>query len=247
MIVALFIAALLLIAFAGCAGSPSTINESGPATTERAGASATTGAGTTGATTSGPNVGVAAASDWVTFSSDYISLQLPDSFKGGDPRDPATLAELDALADRNPDPEMVDVVHRWVEEIRSSVEDGPPSSVSELEMFSEPDAQGRMAQVIVGQVTPHDGWSLQDYVDDFMEMGAEDGVTLAFQTEDRAYFIVPNAGFDPNEKVPQHQVIIMGGDIPYRVFYTFDGPSNPALDEIFRASAKTIRVGPPAS
>jgi hypothetical protein len=190
----------------------------------------------------GPN-GNGSSSKWVTFRSGWISLELPDTFKGGDPRDPNALSALRALAARHPEPAVKENLLEYLDSLESDIKSGW-SSV-ELIVWSEPDAQGRMAEVQALVPPAHDGWGFQDYVDDQLAWGPDSGLKLEAQTQSEAYFTYLGPGLTPeDDTVRMYQVLVMAGEAPDIVWYTYDQPTNSDLDKIFRESAKTIKVLP---
>jgi hypothetical protein len=189
--------------------------------------------------------GESASADWVTFEGQSVSLDLPKSFKGGDPRDPDVIAALEKIAARNPNPTFA---KNWA----SYLEDLPMSAagvLTELAAWGEPNAYGHMAMVTVKR-TELEGWAEWTSLQEFAQMGVvlnhppDYSYTVESMTENRAFVVVRDA----YEKAPEdvlfyYQVILTDGKYLYTIFYNFDAESNTALDAVFRASAGSIVVG----
>jgi hypothetical protein len=179
-------------------------------------------------------------SGWVTFKSASLSLALPDSFSGGDPRDPKVLASLEAIAAHSTDAKAAQVAHDWLEGIRPLVAEGSYIEPPDLAMLDQPDPQGRLARVEVSPRTPVDGWSIKEYVNE-MRIGFPD-LTVESMTQDRAWCLARLPIPGSTEGLVELVVFVMRGEQPYTVTYIWSEGVDQSMGPIFRESAKTIVV-----
>lgn len=165
---------------------------------------------------------------WKTFRGDSISLALPDYFTGGDLSDPATLAFLMEI--RNT------ATGLDVESMMKAAMRG-----MELFMLDEPNADGYSANVSASRQPLPESMTLEQAVELFVNSYPKAKVESV--TGNRAYLISPSLpGEAPMDATLQHFAIIIAGSDLCIVCYTFDDPSNAALDSVFRTSAETISV-----
>lgn len=201
--------------------------------------------------------------DWVTFENYWVSLQLPDSFKGGDPYDSEVLTMLEEMAADNPDPAVAAVVLESVEDWREQAIRDPWVRGQVLLLWGEPNADGEMPMVEV--LPPFDpdpkflSWeddrysmTLEEYV---AELEGTSSMTLEALGVDRAFFVGQDRSFwddysdvlegdddEPISLFPQYLVVLKAKLGIGEVAYTFDDASNTALAAIFRASAESIVI-----
>jgi hypothetical protein len=166
-------------------------------------------------------------SEWVTFEGRSVSLALPDTFVGGDPNDPEVLAVL-AKAQGSPGPHS-DLASYDLLMADGSNFSGVPADV----------------QVFVPAAGPTP--AMPDLLDQFLgsleQSGLQDAESIVEEvTDDRAYIDVrfSLAGVPGAQR--QHFALLRGDSWMCVVIYTFDDPSNTALEEIFRQSSETIVV-----
>jgi hypothetical protein len=179
----------------------------------------------------------AVPSEWVTFETDWITLRLPDSFRGGDPLDPEVMAVLEEVAAHNPDPSAAANWQAYLEGLKVDLESG---AGLQLMMWGEPNAEGRMPMVDVSRTRLPDGQSLEEWMESVGDGYPDPEVTVETLADDRAYMVLRTEGW--GLPLVAHIVAIKVGPTLYQVFYALDDPSNTALDLIFRTSARTIVV-----
>jgi hypothetical protein len=194
-----------------------------------------------------PGVRDADTSAWVTFEGDGISLRLPATFVGGDPRDPLVLAALEKRAAGNPIPALREELLSIVDYYREEAEAADPFLDLKLVAWGEPNSEGRMPSVNVDTDVRRTDQSMQAHVDEYCRLpGAE--VTVESVAEDRAYCVRRRQVKDSetNKRVwALEHIVFRFADPSFGrvVLYGFDSESDTALDQIFRASAETIVLG----
>lgn len=192
--------------------------------------------------------GKASSPKWLVFEGDGIRLELPESFKGGDPSDPLVLAMLEEVVASNPEPDRREGYESLLTQIRDDLETAG-GSIDKLLAFGEPDAEGWMPTVQVWPLSKPLGASMEAFVRDWCSVRGD--ATIEVLTEYRAYVVCRVQGYAPED--PQKWTIqdVVFVDSPLEdslqpgriVFYTYDSPANIALDQVFRDSAATIRLG----
>ena len=175
---------------------------------------------------------------WATFEGEYLSLALPDSFKGGDLADPEVIATLEEIAARNPDAAIAEALGTAVHLMATDSE-----AHGQLVMWSEPNADGTMSSVTAERATLPDGMSLKAWIGNDMGEYPDADWTVENVTEDQAYVVQRFLAWEyADETTLVHRAYRVVGPYVYTVKCTFDYESNTALDAIFRASAETIAL-----
>jgi hypothetical protein len=196
--------------------------------------------------------------DWVTFEGEYVSLQLPGSFVGGDPSDPKAMAELNERAASHPDPGERGNLQSYLRALQDDISEREQYSIENLGpllvVWGTPSADGSTPSVVVrrfpldgGLLVETDGdVSMKALVDAEMFIWPEAEWTVASMTEDRAHVVVHHAAESPDDRtIKGHMVFRAAGDYMYEFDYTYQQESNPALDAAFAASTETATVRSP--
>jgi len=189
--------------------------------------------------------------DWATFEHEFVSLQLPDSFKGGDPTDPAGRAVLEEVAESIPDPAMRLDLLSWVRDLNELaveyeyLEDFGPLLV----VLGHPDAEGYSPGVAV------DRWhvdfalgfedadrSLESLIELQMRTWPESEWVVKNITEDRAYVVVRHVDASPAGPTTEHILFRVAGEYVYEFKYVYPGRADAHLDAVFKASIETAVV-----
>jgi hypothetical protein len=163
----------------------------------------------------------------VTFRGDTISLALPDSFSGGNAKDPDVQAKFDALA----------AAGKSALSIKAEVEGG-----MELIMITEPNADGFRAAVTAQRKDFDVEGSMESWVKSYTRYVPE--AKIKTLTQSRAY-VVARFSFQASSNEPtteQRWIFKKVGSQLYVVSYVYNTQSNPELGSIYLASEKTISI-----
>jgi hypothetical protein len=182
------------------------------------------------------------SSAWVTFQGRLISLELPSSFKGGDPADPKAIAELEQVAARNPDPALAASLHSWLAELPNWLD----NTDVQLVIWGEPNADGYMPYVEVTCELRASDASLEAWIESSLTAEyyfRDPQLTVESLTKDRAYVVLRALKYEGSkEMMLKHYVFRVVEDYVISVCYSFDDESNTTLQAVFRASAETIVI-----
>ncbi len=193
------------------------------------------------------------SSDQVTFESEYVSLQLPDSFVGGDPADPNVMAALKKHAEKNPDSETRADLKSYLDGLESDirrdeeyhfVRNGPL-----LLLWGEPDKDGSMAEVYVSRVLVQnilpltDGDSSMEALVKGLNFWPESEWYIDNLTADAAEVLLYHVKESPDDMtVREHHVFKATAEYVYEFTYVYYDEISADLDSVFASSADTATV-----
>jgi hypothetical protein len=167
---------------------------------------------------------------WSLFEGGHVSVALPDSFKGGDPRD----AEVAAIVDQA------------MAASGSTVD----ASSYDLVAVGEPNSYGAFATVVAVYASglDMDGYTTQQGIDYFVEGLRASGryeleVTTVSMTENRAVLKCSYSVAGGSAGIVQAYSVLLAGDSwTCLVQYALDDISNTSLWQAFETSAETIVI-----
>lgn len=194
----------------------------------------------------------------VTFESEYVSLQLPDSFVGGDPEDPSVMAALEERAASNPDPDERSDIQSYLSEVKAHIQERSDHDLENLGpllvVLGQPDKDGSTPSVLVDRSPIERGLMPRTGGDSSMEalVGAEmlgcDKADWSIEslTEDRAYVTYRHQGATPGDMTFQKHIVLRATqEYMYEFYYAYYEQPNAALEGVFAASVQTAVVKAP--
>lgn len=193
------------------------------------------------------NTETSTSAKWALFEGNGICLELPESFRGGDPADPLVRDVLADVVASLPSGDAKEAYQGMLDGVKNDFETGS-DSVDKLLAFGQPNAEGWMPTVQVWPMPRPPSQSLEEFVENWCRR--LENATIENLTKDWACVVSRVEGYVPEDQekwTVQRVVFVETPELTGLgriVFYTFDDPSNAALDEVFRISAETIRLGP---
>lgn len=175
--------------------------------------------------TADPEAGDSGTPTMVTFGSDNVSITLPDSFTGGNPKDPSVRAELDALFSARDIPLNLD----------AEMEGG-----LELIMLSDPGPDGWIPLVTVKNKNFDTHPSMEAWANSYPATFHMDEVTIESLTPTSARVVgrISLGDF----AVEEYWVFRQVGSRLYIVESAYDMESTPEMGSVYRASEESISI-----
>jgi hypothetical protein len=162
-------------------------------------------------------------SDWVTFEGPWISLDLPDSFMGGDPRDPEVMPILREMSESRSDSQDRESLLQWLDNVDKIA---TPGTSLYLVALAAPDDGRSIAIVTVHRLPLRD---LLDLTDGDSSMRAL--VDAYMDPVPREYWKIDNL------KAEEASVIVRFGGRD-------NDPAELRASETFKESSETFRLTP---
>jgi hypothetical protein len=161
----------------------------------------------------------------VTFGSDNVSITLPDSFTGGNPKDPSVRAELDALFSAR------DITLNLDAEMEGGLE---------LIMLSDPGPDGWIPLVTVKNKNFDTHPSMEAWANSYPATFHMDEVTIESLTPTSARVVgrISLGDF----AVEEYWVFRQVGSRLYIVESAYDMESTPEMGSVYRASEESISI-----
>jgi len=186
-----------------------------------------------------------ASSDWVTIEGRNVSLRLPDSFKGGDPTDPAVMSVLRGMAESRSNPLERESLVDWLDTVQVGVDRG--NSPSLMAWFAPGDG-GSIAQVTVNWgllqnllVFSDGDSSMRALVDVYMYPFSHASWEVDSVTAREASVTVRYE--EEGDDAPAMFILIkVDGDLYWSIRYQCQAESWDAWHETFKESSETFRL-----